>query len=391
MKTPIQRKAKATGYLPTLDGWRAIAVIGVMAFHSARISFLHLGAIQNSGDLGVNLFFAISGILICSRLLQEEQVHGRISLKRFYIRRVFRILPPAFAYLLLIALLGKIHIVRVVRGAWLAAAFFYRNYYFIRHSNVQWARLTNHFWSLSVEEHFYLLLPAALLLFRNRKRLVALISVLVLLLARIFYVIAHPALIEKLGGFTGMSCRTDVQIVSLLWPAILAIALSEEDVRLRVAYWIRPRFMLPLFAVIGVIVLAAQRLLDMHLGTFLYFVIIPLLFPIIILATVFYAKSIPGRILEWAPLRWIGRLSYSIYLYQQLFFTDVRSHSVLRYLQRFPEDIIAVSFCAVASYYLIERPFMRLGHRLAPPVTAGRADLADTPVSTRVGTAVSLV
>jgi peptidoglycan/LPS O-acetylase OafA/YrhL len=384
MKSPIKRKPKSTGYLPTLDGWRAIAVLGVIAFHSARIPFLHLGAIQNVGDLGVNLFFAISGILICSRLLQEEQVHGRISLKRFYIRRVFRILPPAFTYLFLIALLGKVHIVRVVKGAWLAAAFFYRNYYFIRHSNVQWARLTNHFWSLSVEEHFYLLLPAVLLLFRNRKRLIALISVLVLLFSRIFYVITHPALVEKLGGFTGLSCRTDVQIVSLLWPAILAIVLSREDVRLRVAHWIRPRFVLSLIAVIGAIMLVAHRLLRMHLGTISYFGVVPLLFPIIILATLFHAESIPGRILEWAPFRWIGRLSYSVYLYQQLFFTAVRSQSVLRYLQRFPEDIIAVGVCAVGSYCLIEKPCMRLGHRLAPPVTAGRSDLADAPVSAPV-------
>src|SRR5271157_3717849 len=96
------------GYLPTLDGWRAIAIAGVLLDHgtanffrgSAWYSFLR------TGPNGVSLFFAISGFLICSRLLEEEQLLGRISLKGFYLRRACRILPAAFAYLGVLAILG---------------------------------------------------------------------------------------------------------------------------------------------------------------------------------------------------------------------------------------------------------------------------------------------
>src|SRR5438309_1226291 len=89
--------------IPSLDGWRAIAVFSVIAYHD---QVHHIGILSNSlwheyGRLGVDLFFAISGMLICTRLLEEEAALGQISLKGFYIRRFFRILPPAFAYLAL--------------------------------------------------------------------------------------------------------------------------------------------------------------------------------------------------------------------------------------------------------------------------------------------------
>src|SRR5215469_16278217 len=95
------------GYLPTLDGWRAIAVVFVILYHD---SVYTLGPVstawfQSHGLYGVDIFFGISGLLICSRLLEEEELPGAISLQDFYIRRAFRILPPAYIYLFSIALL----------------------------------------------------------------------------------------------------------------------------------------------------------------------------------------------------------------------------------------------------------------------------------------------
>jgi peptidoglycan/LPS O-acetylase OafA/YrhL len=84
------------GYLPTLDGWRAIAVLCVILFHDSLHSYgvLSTAWFHEHGSFGVDIFFGISGLLICSRLLEEEDKYGRISLRRFYVRRAFRILPP---------------------------------------------------------------------------------------------------------------------------------------------------------------------------------------------------------------------------------------------------------------------------------------------------------
>lgn len=111
MPKPLQKRS---GYLASLDGWRALAIIGVLFVHESPISIAgySLSKWQRLGSLGVVLFFAISGILISGRILEEESLTGRFHLKLFYIRRLFRIQPCMWAYLLVIAilvLLGVLH------------------------------------------------------------------------------------------------------------------------------------------------------------------------------------------------------------------------------------------------------------------------------------------
>src|SRR5688572_14204575 len=86
---------KPSNYIPTLDGWRAVSIIAVIGFHTFAGENWWLLPFKY-GYKGVSIFFGISGYLICSRLLDEQDKHGKINLKSFYIRRVFRILPPAF-------------------------------------------------------------------------------------------------------------------------------------------------------------------------------------------------------------------------------------------------------------------------------------------------------
>src|SRR4051812_354276 len=156
------------GYIPTLDGWRAIAILGVMASHAGhsyseaygRESFFDRIA---AGTHGVNLFFAISGLLITSRLLEEWDNTGSVSLRRFYTRRAFRILPPALLYLACVALLGVFGFLPMVREEFLAATLFFRNYLPVILGPNGAGFFTSHYWSLGVEEHFYLFWPALLL------------------------------------------------------------------------------------------------------------------------------------------------------------------------------------------------------------------------------------
>src|ERR1700737_5224268 len=117
------------GYLPTLDGWRAIAIFSVMLSHDRLYRFGPLSTqwFQDHGALGVDIFFAISGILICSRLLAEEPSQGFISRRNFSVRRAFRILPPAAVFLATLLLLKVTVHFPVALPEVLASLFFLRN------------------------------------------------------------------------------------------------------------------------------------------------------------------------------------------------------------------------------------------------------------------------
>ena len=121
-----------SGYLPTLDGWRALAAMGVLFGHSTT-SIPHLNhhlvtAFAVLADKSVDSFFGISGLLITFRLLEEQSRFREISLRRFYTRRVCRIIPAAWLYLLVVASLTMVTQLPVNWRAWWSAALFYRNY-----------------------------------------------------------------------------------------------------------------------------------------------------------------------------------------------------------------------------------------------------------------------
>src|SRR5580704_10396917 len=124
---------KPSTYIPTLDGWRALS-IGLVIMHHSQIqsNVPILGPLLQSlahfGEVGVEFFFAISGLLICTKLLEEESRIGQISVRGFYVRRFFRILPAAIFYLLVIAILAALHVTPVFPADWFASLFFFRNY-----------------------------------------------------------------------------------------------------------------------------------------------------------------------------------------------------------------------------------------------------------------------
>ena len=130
MKTVKPSSRRASGYLPSLDGWRAVAILGVLMTHDLpwSIGGYSTAAFRGYGGYGVYLFFAISGILICTRILEEESLIGRFHLKSFYIRRVLRIQPASLVYLAVIALLMLAGIVHESWHYWRGALLFYANF-----------------------------------------------------------------------------------------------------------------------------------------------------------------------------------------------------------------------------------------------------------------------
>lgn len=363
------------GYLFTLDGWRALAILAVLVDHEVAYNFHDyptLFRFTRIGANGVSLFFAISGFLICSRLLEEQALIGRISLRGFYIRRACRILPAAMTYLLLIGLLALLGLIAVDRRDWMASALFWRNYlpsYWIRRG---WGGYTIHYWSLAVEEHFYLIWPALLVACRKRKALALALALALVLAASVavwrWWDFHHQWFARLLPGvlFAG---RTDVRLDGLLLGCVVALWLDHPTWRARAE---RHFTLVP-----WLLCVVAYSLFTIVARQHQYTVWESVLLPLMVAGTVLHPCTWISRFLEHSILRWIGRLSYSIYLWQQLFMVD-SALAVFGVLRRFPLNLGMIFLCAFLSYELIERPFIRLGHRLAPPPTPGRMDLTET-------------
>jgi peptidoglycan/LPS O-acetylase OafA/YrhL len=353
--------------LPTLDGWRAIAIAAVLLDHAA--SGFHRQAswhpLLQTGANGVSLFFAISGFLICSRLLEEEQLFGSISLKGFYIRRACRILPAAFAYLLVLGLLAMGAVVVVTPLEWWSCILFFRNYLPPAWIRAGWGGYTIHYWSLAIEEHFYLLWPA-LLAFSGRVRARYLAAGLAILVAVWrSWDFHHQWLNRYLPGLLFPS-RTDIRLDGLLLGCLAALVLAEPRSRV----WLERRFNAGVFAACAVAYVLFQVVPRRHI----YSIWESMLLAALVAGTVLHPSGIVGRLLENPAMKWVGRLSYSLYLWQQLFLIPGASYP-FSLLLRFPLNVGMVFLMAVLSYELVERPMIRLGHHLAPPPTPGRIDL----------------
>jgi peptidoglycan/LPS O-acetylase OafA/YrhL len=347
----VQTAPKSSYYIPTLDGWRAVAVLLVLVNHD-------FGLVQ--GILGVKVFFAISGLLICGRLLEEESRTGRISLRNFYIRRAFRILPPALSYLALAAVLLHFGVFQAPRIDWWAALLFFRNFLpVLEYHRSGW--VVQHYWSLSLEEQFYFLLPA-ILVFARRWREAWLGGMIVASLAWGTWAV------HTRHDFAPY--RPDIALNLLLVPALMALWLAR-----------RPgfrRFMVTITRPWPLYWLAVAPLI--WTNRFYHQFLLCCLMPVIVLCTVLHPEGWLGRILELAPLRWIGRISYSLYIWQQVFMTrhyapEENIHWVTAHFLQWPLTLLL----ACASYYWMERPMMALGHKLAKSAVPGRGEEAALP------------
>lgn len=198
-----------------------------------RIAGHSLATVQGVGGLGVNLFFAISGILITTRILEEENLCGYFDIKKFYVRRIFRIQPAAWVYLATIACLLTAGSVTTLWRHWLGALGMYENFIYQGPALDYLGFFVGHFWSLAVEEHFYILLFLFLLLVK-RKRL----TLLVMFFFGLFALRIHALFHGYLDAETAR--RTYYQLPELVYGACFAVALRKDRWRCWAQLYLKP-------------------------------------------------------------------------------------------------------------------------------------------------------
>jgi len=319
---------KSGGRLPGLDGIRAISIAQVIILHLTE----NMGrAFSGLGEFGVDSFFVVSGFLITWLLCQEEAEHGAFSLPAFYARRALRILPPATVYLAVLCVLAVFDLVHLGPFDVFGSLLFLRNF------RPGGCPQTVHYWTLAVEEQFYLMWPLLMLLLRsNRARLKA----CAILMAA--YVVWTPLSARLAGGVEYLNHgRFDQRCGPILVGCFLALMrFDEKFLPLVRSRWLHfPGF--PLLAAAGVILLPQLP----HEGDKAGYVAVGLL--------INYVVDHPGGPLNWGPVVWLGKLSYSLYLWQQLFLFGWSRH----WIGQFPQNVVAGMVAACISYYLIELPF----------------------------------
>jgi peptidoglycan/LPS O-acetylase OafA/YrhL len=339
--------------IPSLDGLRAISILLVIVAHSSQ-SFaqwirIPAGSLLLFAHTGVSVFFVISGFLITSLLLKELHATGAISLKRFYVRRAFRIFPPFYLYLAIIFALALAGVFHTPLRAFFFAAIYTSNYYFGPGGGFVGLQ---HIWSLSVEEQFYLLWPAALLLL-GKRRAVYLAGFLILIspLSRVatYFALApeHRAMVDRMFHSS---------VDTIMFGCLLALLWQNDGFNRRLRSWINPWSMagsvLFLFLLDPLLDHCFRGGYDLTIGMTLEGIGICL----ITLYVVRFPQTVPGRILNTPVLRHIGLISYSLYLWQNILTGEADKY--------FPLNVAAILACAEISYWAVERPSLRLRDRL---------------------------
>jgi peptidoglycan/LPS O-acetylase OafA/YrhL len=351
-------KGKPSAHIPSLDGIRALSFGLVFAGHAG------LNWIVPT-TFGVTVFFFLSGYLITTLLRDEFERTGTLSLKSFYLRRALRILPPfylVFAFALvcwwagLLARPGELQSIPAV-------LLHYSNYYIVGHDHFGFLTGTGVYWSLAVEEHFYLLFPCLFLLltrfFSNRSaQALCLLGACVTLLGwRYVLVLHHHASVLR------TSVASDTRFDSLLFgcalalyenPAVDSTVLSERT-------W---KYVLFPLGLVGLLLSFAIRT-DVFRETFRYTVQGLSLVPIFVCA-VRYPDWIPIRPLNVRPLVFAGTLSYSLYLIHLIVLGGLNENPVYALTPAISGGVALVTtfLLAFVMYRCVERPCAAFRRRL---------------------------
>jgi peptidoglycan/LPS O-acetylase OafA/YrhL len=342
-------------YIPGFDGLRALAVLTVIAYH------LNL-PYSAGGFLGVTVFFVLSGFLITSLLMWEWEQTQKIDLKPFWIRRAKRLLPAMF--LLLISLnvvvpLLKPALLTSLRQDTVAAIFYYSNWHYIFQDlsyfeSFENPSLLTHFWSLAIEEQFYIIWAVAILFLlkkvKNRKGIFLLIMGGALLSVVQMLLLYDPNL-DPSRVYYG----TDTRIFSLLIGASFALLAPSRPLS-TISKWA-----LELLGITGIFVFLLMTVFSNQYDSFIYeggMVLLSFTTASLVLALAWRSAVFANWILEWKPLKWIGVRSYGIYLwhYPVILYLNSNVNTGGIHYGKVILELTLTFLLATISYSFVEKP-----------------------------------
>jgi peptidoglycan/LPS O-acetylase OafA/YrhL len=336
---------------------RGVAILLVLlqhAFHTLPQSLSPLSPFIGNGSLGVSIFFLLSGFLIYTLSAREYEKTGGFNWKQFYIRRVLRIFPAFYFYIAVVLLLVHFGGLTVTDRTILAAATFSLNYH---HLWDPWPvgldyPIIGHYWTLALEEQFYLTWPLLMFLFAKRK-LVAILT---------GFIVIAPA-IRVAAYFLAPDSRPQIGMMfhtafdGIAAGVLLGELLRVPDTRAKLQSLASNRWILAAAIVYPAVI---SPLLALYFKG-AYSITVGMTLDVICLGIVLTAAvSQPGTLLfqflNWRPLAYVGVLSYSLYVWNNLFLCGETNGIV----NSFPFNFLCVAIMGLFSYYLVEKPFLKL-------------------------------
>lgn len=351
--------------IQSLDGLRAISILLVLLAHAGdtMAQTFHnnpLFPFITNSIVGVRVFFVISGYLITKLLIAEREKYGYVDLRNFYVRRAFRIFPIFYLYILTVVVIKYffIHNIYLEGSRPVVAGLYLWNYQHLFFDasidhNATW--FFGHFWSLAMEEQFYLLWPLIFIKVPKEKlaKVVVVILTIMPLLRLITYFFIPGSDLKQVGKM--LHTGGDTILIGCLG------ALLEKNIQFKEKYkiyirnkWVVAAAALYLFILDKLLRKYVAGVYDLALGTSLTNICI-----IILVFWAVYVRTAFTKLLNAKAVVAIGVLSYSLYIWQQLFLTPLIDSP----LNKFPLNLVAAFIVANISYYLIEKPILGLKNK----------------------------
>jgi peptidoglycan/LPS O-acetylase OafA/YrhL len=347
---------KGFAYLPFLDGLRALSIIAVLSFHTNG-PIGHY-AFKYGGWAGVDVFFVISGFLISSILLQERDKTGSVNMKAFYWRRFLRLMPAFALWLVVTAIYRYVNHTLSCVALGLAAVYMYD--WGLAFANVMGSGFDIS-WSLAVEEKFYLFWPSLVAKCRRALPLISVGGVLLCLIWKSFLIYRGCQL----------TFCFDTKIDTIMIGCGAALLLNDKSARAWLEKNLQSKFIsiAILLCVVGYLrgighPCGAHTMIDRLWYWDLRVPAFSLTVAALIVVLTVQPQALAGRFLSWGPIAWLGRISYSIYLWHMLAFAwaivfgqFIHKTSAVQIEEG--KYLWTLVFAAI-SFYAVEKPFLRM-------------------------------
>ena len=361
--------SKKTKYLPSIDSLRAIAVIAVIIYH---IDANYLPG----GFLGVDLFFVLSGYLISSLIIKEYKSTGTVNLYNFYVRRARRLLPAVYFMITVVLIIITLFNGVLLKKSYLDALFGYiysSNWWYIFHKLDYFDSFGSqspfkHLWSLAIEEQFYMFFPLIFLIFNRKSKsnngnsklnknfiYVVLSLILVSLIAHI--------LLFDINNINRIYFGTDTRAFSLLVGVVGAILYPMDRLSERTTK--KDNMIYSIVSLVSILVLIGIMINTSEYNTWLYrggFLLVAIIGLIIIISSG-RQYTFMSKLLSFKPFVFIGKISYSLYLWHFpiLVVTTPVSEIGNPNLFYVTLRIVLIFLVATGSYMFVETPIRKLG------------------------------